>query len=285
MKRFFKDPLLHFTLLGAAVFAAYGYLSEPEAREPGEIVITMGEVENLAAVFARSWQRPPTPDELAGLVRERVREEIYCREAIALGLDQDDTVIRRRLRQKMEFISDDLAAQVEATDAELDAYLKSNPEQFRIEPRFTFRQVFLDPDKHGDPANVAALRLRQLNREDGAADLSPLSDSFMLESGFDDEPADQIAKQFGTSFASKLGELPLGVWNGPVESGYGWHLVKIVDRTVTRPPELAEVRNAVHREWSNARRMAANEAFYQKLLGRYRVTIEQPADPCLATAP
>lgn len=165
MKRFLKDPLLHFLLLGAAIFVAYSFVSKTDNAGPGQIVITQGQIENMATVFAKAWQRPPTAEELAGLVRERVREEVYCREAMALGLDQDDTVIRRRLRQKMEFIADDVAAETTATDAELEAYLKANPDKFRVGQRFTFQQVFFDPQKHGEnlPREVAR-RLAMLNQ-------------------------------------------------------------------------------------------------------------------------
>ena len=153
MKRLLREPLLHFLLLGAVIFAAFGFLSKRSSGEPGTIVITQGQIENLAFAFAKTWQRPPTDPELAGLIRDRVREEIYYREALALGLDKDDTVIRRRLRQKMEFVSDDIAAQAEPTDADLDAYLQTHPDKFPVEQRFTFRQVYLNPDKRR--ANLA----------------------------------------------------------------------------------------------------------------------------------
>ena len=282
MKRILREPLLHFLLLGAGLFIAYDMMQKPGARsDSGAIVVTMGQVENLAATFAKTWQRPPTPEELAGLVRDRVREEVYCREAKALGLDQDDTVIRRRLRQKMEFISDDIAAQAEPTDAELTAYLEAHPDLFQVEPRFTFRQVYLNPAKHGENlARDAAQLLDRLNQSGAQADASQLGDSLMLQHQFAGASLSEIANQFGEKFAAKLSELRLGEWQGPIESGYGMHLVLVSDRIEGRLPALAEMRDAVRREWDNARRLEANDKFYQELLKRYTVTIEglEPAD-------
>jgi hypothetical protein len=204
-----------------------------------------------------------------------VRDEIATREATALGLDQDDTVIRRRLRQKLEFVSEDIAAQAEPTDADLDAYLHAHPESFRVERRFTFRQVYLDPVKHGDNLDRESEKLlARLQRAGGDVDSSTMGDSLLLEHAFQSVPAGEIAKQFGEEFATKLGELALGRWQGPVESGYGVHLVLVRERTEGRLPALADVREAVRREWDNARRVEANETFYEELSKRYTVTIE-----------
>jgi PPIC-type PPIASE domain len=275
MKRLLKEPLLHFLVLGAAIFAVYHWLPTHSSSELGNIVITQGQTEHLATAFAKSWQRPPTQEELAGLVRDRVREEVYCREAMALGLDSDDSVIRRRLRQKMEFVSDDIATQSEPSDADLNAYLQAHADSFRLEPRFTFRQVYLNPEKHRENlARDAAQLLAQLNQAGKKVDVSALGDSFLLEHTFESVPGSEVAKQFGEKFAEKLNELSSGQWQGPVESGYGVHLVFIEERTKGRMPELAEVRDAVQREWANARRLESNEKFYRGLLKHYTVTIE-----------
>ena len=276
MKRLLKEPLVHFLLLGAALFAAFALMQEPGARgDASEIVVTVGQVENLAATFEKAWQRPPTPRELAGLVQDRVREEVYYREAKALGLDEDDTVIRRRLRQKMEFISDDIAAQAEPTEAELTAYLETHGESFRIEPRFTFRQVYLDPLKHDDRLERDARQLlARLNDAGDAADLTDLGDPLMLEQRFTSVSAGAVARQFGGIFAERLADVTPGRWHGPIESGYGMHLVQVGEREEGRLPALAEVREAVQREWANARRLEANEEFYRNLLRRYTVTID-----------
>ena len=277
MKRILKEPLLHFLLLGAAIFAAYSLMSRGSSGEPGKIVVTQGQLASMRESFIRTRQRPPTREEWEGLIRDRVREEVYYREALALGLDKDDLIIRRRLRQKMEFVTDDVAAQAQPTDDELSAYLKAHPDKFRVAQQFTFRQVYLNPEKHGENlARDAAQLLAQLNQAGGTADVSALGDSFMLDHKFDALPASEVGKLFGEKFAAKLGELAPGQWQGPVESGYGVHLVFVSERTEGRLPALAEVREAVRREWANARRLEANEKFYAAMLKRYMVTIERP---------
>ena len=277
MKRILREPLLHFLLLGAAIFAAYSLLSQRSSGEPGRVVISVGQVAAMEVGFTRAWQRPPTREELEGLIRDRVQEEVYYREAKALDLDKDDTIVRRRLRQKMEFVTDGVAALAEPTDDELTGYLKAHSDVFRVERRFTFSQVYLNPERRG--ANLArdtGQLLAQLQQAGDKADVSELGDSFLLEHKFQSLPASEAVKLFGDKFAAKLGELSPGQWQGPVESGYGVHLVWVSERTEGRVPALEEVRDAVHREWASTQRLEANEKFYQELLKRYVVTIERP---------
>jgi hypothetical protein len=275
MRQIAREPLLHFLLLGVALFMAYELIAKPGSSDsPGKIIVTQGQIENLASGFAKAWQRPPTKEELAGLVQDLIREEIYCREAMALGLDKDDTVIRRRLRQKMEFISDDIAAMPEPTDADLSAYLQAHPDRFRVEERFSFSQVYLDPEKHENIAGDISDLLTQLKRAGGGADASALGDTLLIDSNFRGVSTSEVAKQFGEKFAAKLGEVSAGQWQGPVESGYGVHLVFVAERTERRVHTLPEVHDDVRREWANAERVTLNEKFYQDLRRRYTVSIE-----------
>lgn len=277
MKRLLKEPLLHFLLLGTVMFTVYSRVSKHNSNEPGKIIISQGQIASMVVGFTGTWQRPPTTEELEGLIQDRVREEVYCREALALGLDKDDMVIRRRLRQKMEFLTDDVAAQGEPTEDELNAYLNAHPESFRVQRLFTFSQVYLNPEIHGEHLTRDAAQLfAQLNLAGVNSDVSALGDSFLLDQQFDALPAVEVTKLFGEEFAAKLGELALGQWQGPVNSGYGVHLVFISRRTEGRLPALAEVRDAVRREWANARRLEANETLYKAMLTRYVVTIEPP---------
>jgi len=277
LKRLLAEPLLHFLLLGTALFVTYGLIGAGSGSDPVRIVVTQGQIESLSTGFTNAWQRPPTAEELSGLVRDHVREEVYYREALAMGLDKVDTVIRRRLRQKMEFITDDIAVQAPATDDELNAYLEAHPDAFRTPDSFAFDQVYLNPAKHGDRlASDAADLLARLNLRGGDADVSTLGDPLMVEHDFAAESVQAISAQFGDQFAAKLGELEPGRWQGPVESGFGVHLVRVNARTPASLPPLAQVRDAVVREWSDARRLQANEKFYQELLKRYTVTIEPP---------
>jgi len=277
MKKLLREPLVHFLLLGLLVFAGFKFTSRSDAGEPGKIVVTQAQVESLVTGFTRTWQRPPTNLELEGLIREHIREEVCTREALALGLDKDDSVIRRRLRQKLEFISDSVASQAEPTDEALEKYLQAHPENFRAQRQFTFSQVYLDPQKHGEnlSRDVDQL-LGQLRLAESRPDLSKLGDSLLLEQDFEAVSGGEVSKQFGEKFAAKLVELPVGEWSGPVESGYGLHLVIVTERKDGSLPALADVRETVKRDWVNAQRSETNEKFYQALLKRYTVTIEDP---------
>jgi len=218
----------------------------------------------------------PDPPALEALIRDHVREEVYVREALALGLDRDDTIIRQRLRQKVEFLSEDVAASVEPTDADLQAYLTAHPETFRVERRITFSHVYLNPERRRDSlARDATQLLARLKQAGAGADLAALGDPFLLDHEFNRMAASDVVQQFGERFATKLGELPLGEWQGPVESGYGAHLVLVNERTEGRLPALGEVRDSVRREWQNVQRLEANEKFFQGLLDRYTVVVEQ----------
>ena len=276
MKKLLHEPLIHFLLLGLLVFAGFEF-TRNEATEPGKIVVTQAQVESLVTGFTRTWQRPPTSLELEGLIREYVREEVCSREAMALGLDKDDTVIRRRLRQKLEFISDSVASQAEPTDEQLQEYLQAHPDRFRRERQLTFSQVYLDPQKHSENLTrdvnqmLAELRLAR-----SKTDVAKMSDSLLLEPAYEALPVGEVSKQFGERFAAKLVDLPLGEWSGPIESGYGLHLVLVSNRSDGSVPALEEVRESVKREWINAQRSEINEKFYQALLKRYTVSLENP---------
>jgi parvulin-like peptidyl-prolyl isomerase len=271
------EPLVHFLLLGAALFGVYGALNRDKTASHEEIVVTTGQIENLAATFAKIWQRPPTETELKGLIDQYVKEEILSREARKLGLDQNDTVIRRRLQQKMEFIAEDVVAASEPTDAELADYLSRHTEQFAQEQRFTFRQVFLDPEKHGDQLEAAAESLlASLRRQRGDADVSAFGDASLLPSELALEPRRAVASEFGEEFAAALATVKPGEWSGPIPSVYGAHLVLVAQRTEGRSAALDEVREQVKREVMNTRRLEANQRFLDDLLARYRVTVEQP---------
>jgi len=277
--KFLKEPLLHFLLLGALIFAVDRIVSDRDVNDPDEIIITQGKVQNLAAIFERTWQRPPTDKELEGLIKDYVREEVLYREALKLGVDQDDTIIRRRLRQKMEFLADDIAAQVEPTDAELQRYLEEHSDDFHIEPAFFFRHVYLNPDKHGSNLEAEVSRLLEtLRKGDAQVDISVLGDRTLLDNHHGDVTPTDIARAFGRSFAEAFVQLPVGEWSGPVTSGYGVHLVLIEKSTPGREPKLEEVRQQVMREWAHARRIESRERFYEELIGRYEITIWEGED-------
>jgi hypothetical protein len=285
-KKLLQEPLVHFLILGALLLFASNLINKRTSGDTRKIVITPGQVEHLEDSFARAHQRPPDPDELKGLIRDYIREEVYYREALALGLDRDDAPIRQRLRQKMEFISEDVAAQAQPSDEQLRSYLSDHPEKFRVDKRLTFSQVYLDPARHGRRMRADAEQmLAQLNKIGPRAEVSNIGDPFLLEGNTENVSSRDVARDFGERFAASLGELPPGKWAGPVESGLGMHLVCVTNRTDGRLPQFDEVRQAVRREWANDYRLESNRKFYEALLNRYIVTVELPPPPAGTKAP
>src|SRR5271165_1495618 len=198
LKKLLREPLVHFLILGALLLFASNLMNKRTSGDTRKIVVTPGQVEHLEDTFARAHQRPPDPDELTGLLRDYIREEVYYREALALGLDRDDAPIRQRLRQKMEFISEDVAAQAQPTEEQLRSYLNDHPEKFRIDKHFTFSQVYLDPARHGRRMNADAQQmLAHLNKLGPRADVSNMGDPFLLEENTDNVSSRDIARDYG----------------------------------------------------------------------------------------
>ena len=274
--RLLREPLVHFLLLGALLFGLYQWVGGPGANASGgEIVVTAGRIRNLTETYARTWQRPPTAEERNGLVEDYIREEVLYREGVALGLDRDDTIIRRRLRQKLEFVSEDAAKAVEPTDAELAEYLAKNADSYRVESQLTFSQVFLDPSKRGAKLESDAAGLLDILRSRGdRVDPVNLGDSLMLDPHYELATEADISRLFGGEFEVALRNQSVSEWVGPLKSGYGAHLVRIEARLPGRVATLAEVRDAVARDWAARRRQELLDTQYRELRSRYQVRIE-----------
>lgn len=279
MKSLLREPLVHFLLLGAGLFALWSVLGEPSSRND-RVVVTEGHVARLIEGFSRTWQRPPTQPELSGLIEDHIKEEILYREALEMGLDRDDTIIRRRLRQKMEFLTEDLAAQNDPADEELEAYLAEHAERFRIEGPLNLAQVYVSIDQRGEKAvDDAKALLARLNRDPEAnGDIALLGDRLPLPSEFESTTRTEFSRMFGQVFAEGLSQLPVGRWSGPVESGFGLHLVLVRSRSEDRMPALAEVREAVTRDWRVRVREETNDEMFRLLREKYRVVVEFPLD-------
>jgi len=272
-----REPLLHFLLLGALLFVLFAWLGGDTGPMSSRITVSQAQVQQLATAFTKIWQRPPTEEELKGLVDDYVREEIAYREAVAMGLDRDDTIIRRRMRQKLEFLVEDAASAMPPTESELQAYLDAHPDSFRFEPQVAFRQVYVDPSRDGDAAKRALALLAQLREVGPGAALDGLGDSIMLDPELPLLRQDEVARLFGTEFAERVVTLPPGRWEGPVQSGYGLHLVMVRELVPGREAALDEVRRDVERELLGERRREQLAAMYDELLDKYSVTIEGPA--------
>jgi len=273
-----REPLLHFLLLGVLLFVLFTWLGGDTGPMSSRITVSQAQVQQLATAFTKVWQRPPTEAELKGLVDDYVREEIAFREAVAMGLDRDDTIIRRRMRQKLEFLVEDAASATPPTESELQAYLEANRATFRFEPQVEFRQVYVDPTSGTDAAARAQALRKELQAAGPEAPIDTLGDSIMLDPEVPLLRQEEVARLFGTEFAARVVTLQPGRWEGPVDSGYGLHLVMVRKVVPGRAATLDEVRRDVERELLGERRREQLAAMYDELLGKYSVTIEGP-DP------
>jgi hypothetical protein len=270
IKRLWREPLVHFLLIGAAIFMFYGLTRDVGSEAPNRIVVTSAQVEQLHAKFKRTWMRSATEDEINALVDNYVREEVFYREALAMGLDQNDSIVRRRMRMKLEFILEDLSSQNE-TDEVLSAYLKQHPDKFRSEAQVSFQQVFLNPDKRKDLASDAKKLLASLN---GGAKPETLGDPTLVPSDYSLATQSEIARSFGKRFAQDVIKLVPSDWMGPVYSAYGGHLLKVSERVEASQPALADIRALVKREYLVQKHKEQKNLAYQQFRQGYEVTIK-----------
>jgi PPIC-type PPIASE domain len=272
---FLREPLVHFLALGAIVFLLFNLNARRDAPQDSRIVVNPGKVEQLVIGFSRTWHRPPSQQELDGLVEDSIREEVLYREALAMGLDKDDTIVRRRMRQKLEFLTDEVSAVAPPSDQELQGWLDRHPDKFRVEPTIAFSQIYFNSSRRGEGAAAAASKalvlLSGAGKETAALELG---DATMLPHELPLSRPDEVASVFGDGFAQGLAGVELGRWSGPVQSAYGWHLVYVGERVQGRHRPLAEVREVVQREWLAARRKEVIDATYKKLRDKYVIVVE-----------
>ena len=279
MKKLFKEPLLHFLIIGALIFVVFSVVNKEEINLDGKkIVVSVGDIERLSSNWSKKWSRPPTEQELKGLVESYIREEVYYREALALGLDQDDTILRRRLMQKMEFLSNDLADLVNPDETALNDYFLANSDKYELPARVSFTHIYFSLDRHGSQIFAAAGKVLT----DIRASSSPIprapdrGDPFMLQYDFTLETPFEVARLFGQGFAEQIFQLGTDSWLGPIESGYGLHLVRINEKIDARMPELAAVIDKVRTDYMFEQRQKTNKAIYERFRERYEIIVEMP---------
>lgn len=276
--QFLKEPLLHFVLAGAAIYLLFGLFgkSADVAVEENTIVVTAGEINWLAEMWQKKWNRPPSEIEMVGLVRDHLRETVLYREAVAMGLDKDDVIIRRRMAQKLEFLAQDLIQPEEPAEAELQAFFQEHIDRYQIPPLLTFTHVFLDPDKRGDDtlADAEKLKAELIASAKVPDEASDLGDRFMLQAYYPERDEADLAKLFGSEFARSIMALEPEKWHGPVLSGYGTHLVYVHARLESPPPTYEQVAERVREDQVNQEREKLNQEYIESLLARYNVVIE-----------
>ncbi len=282
VQRLLREPLLQFLVLGGLIFALYAAVSEPAPPPINVISIGPARIAQLSKAYEAAWRHPPTAEELEGILENEVRDEVYYREALALGLDTNDMIVRRRLRQKMEFLSDSGAGLIEPAPGELEAHLLANEERFRVAPRLTFEQVFLGREVEAESTAQALNTLRVA----GPDDRRRPSVRNMLPSRMNLSTPQATDAAFGEGFFARLAELPTKKWLGPVESTFGVHLIRIEERVVAHSPRLEDIRGVVLRDWKAAKAREVRALHFAKLRGRYVVEIiraePEPAEAAAA---
>ena len=275
LQRFLREPLLHFLAIGGLIFVLYTVVSGPAPAPVNTIVIGPEHIERLAKGFQAVWRHPPSADELDGIIEDAVREEVYYREALALGLDRNDTVVRRRLRQKMEFLTDFGAEILKPLAGELEAHLLANEKTFRPSPRLAFEHIYLGETPDTGKIKRVLSVLRPKPEADSGADPSTLGVRTFLPARLGLSPQGVVDGVFGKGFFERLAKLRPGGWTGPVRSSYGVHLVRVVDSLPARTPLLQEIRDAVLRDWKAAKARQLRELHYARLRERYVIEIRR----------
>jgi peptidyl-prolyl cis-trans isomerase C len=284
MKRLLREPLVHFLLVGAILFGAYSYAERAHGgiQQATQIRLSIDDISQLVLVFRSHWRRDPTSQELRVLVEDRVREEVLYREALALGLDKDDTIVKRRMAQKIQFLAEDAAR--EPTREELAMWHQANRDQFALPSRVSFRHLYFSPDRRGARArdDAAAALTKLAGQPEDSSLAANLADAFMFQEYYRDRAPDFLGKEFGPNFALAVAKLSPGAWQGPVESGFGWHLVFIDALIPGRVPAFEEIEDDVKQAWLAAQKARAWEKAYKDMRAKY--TVQLPAAAADASA-
>jgi peptidyl-prolyl cis-trans isomerase C len=279
LRKALREPLVHFLLIGLALFGLYAWIDRGRTSSGNyQITLTLDDLRQLDISFVSQWHRQPTQEEFSGLVEGFIRQEILYREGLAMGLDKDDTIVKRRMAQKMEFLSEDVAAAHEPSSDELRNWYAKNSQKFALADRATFRHLFFGFDRRGQNAQTDALSA--LSKLAAKPEDSPfgkaLADPFMFQDYYGDRAPDQLAKEFGPAFAIGLYKLKTGMWQGPIESGYGWHLVWIESITPGRVPAFEEVEPDVKTAWLADQKAIEWQKAYAQMRAKYEVVAPQP---------
>ena len=289
IKRWLREPLLHFLLIGIAGFAVYSYMHRGRGgfESSRQITLSVDELRQINTVFESQWHRQPTAAEFQAMVEDKVREEVLYREALAMGLDKDDTIVKRRMAQKMQFLAEDVAAAHEPTTAELKAWFDNNSNKFALPSRYSFRHLYFSPDKRGknaqDDAGKALSKIAG-QPEDSKRAIS-LADPFMFQDYYGDRTPEALAKEFGPQFAVAFEKVKPGSWQGPIESGYGWHLVFVDTVIPGRIPALEEIESDVKTAWLGEQKATAWQKAYAEMRAKYVLLVPAPSDKEATQAP
>jgi predicted ABC-type ATPase len=285
LTRLFKEPLLQFLIIGAAIYGAYALFASPEDDYRDNIILVdSNRIDAMISEWESRWNRPPTRQEIDGLIQAYIKEDVLYRQAVAMGLNEDDPITRRRMAQKLEFLTSDLSQLQQPAEGELEQYFEENQESYREPDVISFIQIFIDPDARGDATLVDAAEILEQVRAAGepTEETSLLGDRFMLQNYFASATELAIRRQLGSGFAEQVLKLAPGQWHGPVLSGYGVHLVYVYEFVEAPLAEFAKVQDRVLEDWHEVKRDEFNTEFLESLKSRYEIIVDElPADRLL----
>ena len=281
MKRLLREPLLHFLFIGAVLFGVYYHLqpAHDSAASSKQIQLSLDDIAQLALLFQSQWKREPTAPELERLMETKVQTEILYREALAMGLDKDDEIVKRRMAQKMQFLAED-AAPREPTTVELKSWYAKNSDKFAMPTRVSFRHLYFSPDRRAAHARDDAVKaLAQLAGQTEGTNLpGSFADPFMFQEYYRDRGTDFLGKEFGPQFTLAVAKLPIGSWQGPIESGYGWHLVFVDNAIPGHVPDFEEVEPDLKTAWLSEQKALAWQKTYQDMRAKYTLLLPKPPE-------
>jgi peptidyl-prolyl cis-trans isomerase C len=285
LTRLFKEPLLQFLIIGAAIYGAYAIFATPEDDyRDNTILVDANRIDGMISEWEARRNRPPTRQEIDGLIQSYIRENVLYRQAVAMGLNEDDPITRRRMAQKLEFLTSDLASFQQPAEGELKQYFEENQESYQDPDLVSFIHLFVDPDARGDATLVDAAEILEQVKAAGepTEEILQLGDRVMLQNQFTSATESNVRRQMGPEFAEQVMKLEPGQWHGPVLSGYGVHLVYVYDFQKAAPPLLENVQDQVLEDWLAVKRDEFNAGFLKGLKDRYEIIIEElPADRLL----
>ena len=270
-----KEPLVHFLLIGAALFALHSFVTKDEVRpEDYTIHLTQSDVDRLRQAYQKNWSSEPDSTTLALLVKEEVKAEILYREALRMNLDHNDEIIRRRLKQKYEFLVKDLVSLEQASEEELKAFYETHSDWYQSPKTLSFSQIYFSPDKRATPQKDADLLYQELKTQSAEIDFKAYGDRFHLPIYFAHKDASDIRQSFGQQFADQLIKAETSGWSPPISSGYGIHVVYIHTVEAAAPRAFETVKSRVQQDWQTEQQAAYNDRLYKNLLDQYKINYD-----------
>jgi hypothetical protein len=272
MKKFLREPFFHFIVIGMALFFLYGLVNK-NIDSKDTILITDFDLENIISSFEMQWKRNPTEQELQSIINQNIKQEVFYKEALKMNLDHNDEIIKRRLSQKMQFLSNDIAALSEPTDDLLKAYYKENSDKYLTPTTYTLYQITFSPDERKNNYTDASEILKQFS-DASFDDMQLKGDKLPFSYFFEDVNANELGLQLGSKFPDELKSQEINKWVGPIQSGFGYHLVYITNKVEPFVPEFEMVKKEVLRNYEYDKQIETNELIYQELKKAYDIQFD-----------